>query len=111
DTVDNGNFPLIPQAFNGPHAGMETEAIIDGQDILGGNLDRRAEIVVQPVGVWDNGIEAVITAAQLDDYKGFVSYGGRHGIPPLVVLAGRFAPSPLPEVAVRPTTSEPSKRT
>ena len=94
DAVDNGDFPLIPQAFDGPHVGMEAEGIIDGQDILGRNVDRGAEIVVEPVGVWDNGVEAVVAAAQLYDYKRFVSYGGRHGIPPLGVRDGRFSPYP-----------------
>src|SRR5262249_43514699 len=81
NAIDNGDAPLIPQALDGPHAGMEAKIIIDGQDILGGNMYRGAEIVVQPIAVWHNGIEAVIAAAQLDDDKRFVSYGGRHGIP------------------------------
>jgi hypothetical protein len=92
DAVDNGDFPLIPQAFDGPHARIKAKGIIDGQDILGRNGDRRAEIVVEPVGVWDNGVEAVVAAAQLYDHKRFVSYGGRHSIRPLGVRDGRFSP-------------------
>src|SRR5262245_34132689 len=86
NTVHNGDFPLIPQAFDGPHAGVEAKGIIDGQDFLGGNVDGRAEIVVEVVGVWDNGVEAVVASAELYDDKRFVASGGRHGIPPLGVL-------------------------
>src|SRR5262249_17198613 len=35
NTVDDGDFPLIPQTLDGPHAGVEAEGIIDRQHILG----------------------------------------------------------------------------
>src|SRR5262245_64648594 len=96
DTIDNGDFPLIPQTFDGPHTRMEAESIIYRKDILGRDVDLGAEIIVEPVGVWDNGVEAVVTAAQLYDYKRSISYGGRYDIPTLQIRDGRFSHDPIP---------------
>jgi hypothetical protein len=84
---------------------VKAEGIINGQNILGGNLDGRAEIVVEPIGVWDNGVEAVVATAQLYNDKRFVSYGGRHSLPPLRMRDDHGDSSPLTELAVRPETS------
>src|SRR5207247_10988648 len=90
NVVDDGDFALIPQAFDRLHTRIEAKGLIEGQDCLGRNMHRGTEIVIEVVRVWHNGVEAVIASAQLDDYKRFVSYGGSHGIPPLRVRAGRF---------------------
>jgi hypothetical protein len=48
--------------FDRAHARVEAEGIIQRQNLCGRNVDRRTEIVVEPVGIGDNGIEAVVAA-------------------------------------------------
>jgi hypothetical protein len=101
NTVNDGDFAFIPQAFDRPHTRVKAKGMINGQDIFWRNLDRRAKIVVEPVGVWDNGVEAVVAATQLYNDKCFVSYGGRHSLPPLKGHDNHCDPNPLTELAVR----------
>src|SRR5437870_13370712 len=46
---------------------MESEAVVDGQDFLLGNAYGAAIVIVEPITVWDDGIERVVPAGQLQN--------------------------------------------
>ena len=54
--MDDGHFPFVIEAFDGTHAGVEAELIIDMQDLIFRNAHSRPIIVIQRIRVWDHGV-------------------------------------------------------
>ena len=85
DAVDDGDFAFIPQIFDGAHAGVKSEVIVNGQDGVGSDVNRGSEIVIKTVAVRYYGVEAVIAAAKLYHYQLFVALRNHH-----LLLSGRM---------------------
>ena len=69
DAMDDGDLPLVPEPLDGLHARTESGPVVDGQDIFGLDVDRTPEVVVEPVAVGHDGVEIVVSAAELDDHQ------------------------------------------
>ena len=48
---------------------METDLIIDSQDLVPGNSQERASAVVFVLGVGNQGVQAIVAACHLNDHK------------------------------------------
>ena len=62
DAGDDGHLLVVPERLERGHAGVEPEAIVDLQDVLFGDPDGLAIVVVQGIAVGDHRVQGVITA-------------------------------------------------
>ena len=65
----DGDFSLVPQVFDGPHAGVEPVVIIQRNGALLGDADIRAVVDVQRVVVGHNAIQVVVATRKLHHYQ------------------------------------------
>ena len=46
DAVDDGHFAGVVEALDGAHVGVKAQMIVDRQDLVGGDVDRRPIVVI-----------------------------------------------------------------
>ncbi len=67
DALDNGQLSLLQELIESTQAGVEADLIIDTDELILLVTQRGAGLVVEIIGVRDDGIEAVIAAGHFDD--------------------------------------------
>ena len=65
DAVNDSHFPLIPEVFYLRHVGVEAHVVVDAEHLVGRDADHRTGIIVQAIGVGDNGVQVIIAACEL----------------------------------------------
>ena len=78
DAVDDGHLAGVVQRLDFGQGGVEGKMVVDGQGGGGGDAHGGAAVVIAPVGIGDDGIEAIVAAGELDDDEDGVFAGGGH---------------------------------
>src|SRR5262249_35692431 len=69
NAMDDGHLALIIDLLQWGHAGIEAHLVIQGNDLVFGNVHRRAVVPIQRVGVRNDRIDVIIPTAQLQHYQ------------------------------------------
>ena len=69
DAVDDRHLALVPERLDRGHAGVEAVVIVDGQDLILGDTDRRTLVVVERVAVGDDRVQGIVAAGELQHHQ------------------------------------------
>ena len=64
---DEGKMAVIVELLQWGHAGVEAHLVIQGNDLVFGNVHRRAVVPIQRVGVRDDRVHVIIPTTQLQN--------------------------------------------
>ena len=82
DALHDRQLPLLPHRPEASHRGVQPDVVVQANDVVPGLAERGPSLVVQVVGIGDDGVEAVIAAGQLQHDQDVVLAGrGRVGRP------------------------------
>src|SRR5688572_4123500 len=70
--VHNGQTSVFEETLEADHRGMKAETIGDFDHLSLGDAQLRTCTVVGSVAEWDDGVQAVVAARQLDDHENAV---------------------------------------
>ena len=65
--MNNGDLSFIIEPFDGLHVGMETDLVVDRQNLLRRNVHGGAIVVLERVRIRYHGVEIVIGPRELED--------------------------------------------
>jgi len=71
--MNDGDLALIVERFHRTHAGVESIALVQWDDLVVGDPNVGSGIFVETVLVRDDAVKVVVSSRELDDYEGFFS--------------------------------------
>ena len=77
DALDDGQLVLVVQRLERLQVGVEADLIVQVEHLVGGDPDLGSKLVIQPVAVGDDGVQAVVAAAELDHDQGALARAHR----------------------------------
>ena len=69
DALNDGELARVVKFLETGQARMQSDIVVQFQNVPGGNVDAGAGLVIKIVRVWNHGVEAVIAAGQFDHHE------------------------------------------
>ena len=69
---EDGQLAGVPELFQGRHGWIETQRIVEGDDLVLWDTQVGSEVPIQAVGIRDHRIQAVVATRQGQHYKDIV---------------------------------------
>ena len=101
DALHDRQLPLLPQRPEALHAGVQADVVVQADDHVLGLAQRGPGLVVEVVGVGNDGVEAVVAAGHLETTR-MLSLPGAAACAVRATNCGTTEP--------RATSDEPCKR-
>ena len=86
DALDDGDLALVPQVLDCSDVGVESQGVVDGQHLVGGDAHVGPRVVVVGIGVGHHRAQRIVSPGELQYYQDGVSLGCGH-----YLLLPRFA--------------------
>jgi hypothetical protein len=82
DPLDDGQLAALQQLVEAAQGRVQAQLVVDTDHLLPGETEGRAGLVIQVVGVGDDGVQTVVAAIHLDDNQDGVlaGLGGPGGV-------------------------------
>jgi hypothetical protein len=64
---------------------MKAEVVVDGEDVLLGNVDLGTVFIIEPVGVGNDGVQSVVSTRELEYHEGALRFARSHQPSPYAV--------------------------
>ncbi len=94
DPVDDTHIAISPDRLKAGQRRVQTKVVVELDGIVGRDRNARAILIVEIVGNWDNGIQSVVAAGELNQHEYPVCFdiaeGLKHGVAG-ISLHGRVA--------------------
>ena len=78
DAVDDGDLAIVVHLLKGPHIGVESQLIVDGQHLVLWNVHLGPVVVIVAVGVGDHRVHIIVGPGQLQYHHHRVFLGCCH---------------------------------
>ena len=64
DAQENGQLPFVPELLQRTHGGVESQVVIDGNNLPFGNAQSGAIVPIQGIAIGNHGIQAIVAAGK-----------------------------------------------
>ncbi len=77
NSLHNRQLAFLEQPIERPQGGVQADGVVHAEDVLLLQSERGPGLVVQVVGIGDDGVQPVVAARQFEHHQHFVLSGGR----------------------------------